>query len=145
MSKKYRLRIPFDSQHVKVSETMLKSERQYSSYVFLSLWAKWSCKNSLLVIYEVQGLFVTLNANGKTSLGKSENLQQPIQMQLSEKQKTSSKSSSTFLKSPSNFEHFQTKHSPHSLCILEIMDCQIRGLINLEKVLFQNTVQEPKC
>ena len=33
-SKEFRLRRPFDSQHAKVSETILKSARQHFSHVF---------------------------------------------------------------------------------------------------------------
>ena len=49
---------------------------------------------------------------------------QPIQMQLSKKQKTFSEVFSAFLKSRLNFEHFRKKDDPHSLCISEIADCQ---------------------
>ena len=43
---------------------------------------------SLLVIFETLGLFVnTLTVDNNSSLCNSENLQQPIQMTLSKKQK----------------------------------------------------------
>ena len=46
---------------------------------------------SLLVIFEILGLFLNiLTADGKYSLGKSDDLWQPIEMQLCNKQKTSS-------------------------------------------------------
>ena len=48
-----------------------------------------SWKISLLVISEILGLFAdTFTADGKYSLDNKENLPQPIQMQLSNKQKT---------------------------------------------------------
>ena len=37
LSKKQRFRIPFESQHVKVSETFLKSARQHFHQIFSSL------------------------------------------------------------------------------------------------------------
>ena len=62
---------------------------------------------SLFVICELLGLFVnTLTANDKYSLRDSQNLPQPIQMQLSKKQKRLSKFFATFLKSKSNVQHF---------------------------------------
>ena len=46
-------------------------------------------------------------------------------MQLSKKQKTLSQFSAAFLKSASNFEHFEKKESEtHSLCISEVTDCE---------------------
>ena len=48
-------------------------------------------------------------------------------MQLSKKQKTLSEFLDLFLKSTSNFEHFETKYDPHSLCISEITDCERCG------------------
>ena len=66
------------------------------------------CEISLLVIWEILGLFVnTLTADGKYSLCNRENLPQPIQMQLSKKQRTFSELFASFLKSTSNFKHFE--------------------------------------
>ena len=56
------------------------------------------------------GLFLnTLAADEKCPLLKRENLTVPIQMQLSQKQKTFSPFFASFLKSRSNFEHFDKK------------------------------------
>ena len=58
---------------------------------------------SLLVISKSLGLFAnTLTADGKYSVCKSENLPQPIQNQLSKKQKTFSTFFTAILKSTSN-------------------------------------------
>ena len=43
-------------------------------------------------------------------------------MQLSKKQKTFSGFSARFMKSISNFEHFEKNDDTHSWCISEIMD-----------------------
>ena len=48
-------------------------------------------------------------------------------MQLSKKLKTYSQFFFSFLKSSSNFEHFEKKDDIHSQCIYEIIDCQIYG------------------
>ena len=44
---------------------------------------------SLIIIFEILGLFViTMTADDRNSLCTRENVRQPIQMQLSKKQKT---------------------------------------------------------
>ena len=60
MLKKPRVRTLMDSQHVKVSETMLKSTRQYFRYIVWSLWKKISSKNSFLEVSEILRLFVNI-------------------------------------------------------------------------------------
>ena len=46
----------------------------------------------------------------------------PIQMQLSQKQKTFSQFLAAFLKCRISFELFQKDHYPHCFCISEITD-----------------------
>ena len=46
------------------------------------------------------------------------------------KQKNISEFFALFLKSTSNFEHFENKHDPNSLFISEITECKMRGQIN---------------
>ena len=60
MPKKPRVRTLMDSQHVKGSETLLKSARQYFCHIFWSLWKNMSSKNSLLVVSEILRLFVNI-------------------------------------------------------------------------------------
>ena len=60
MPKKIRVRNLMDSQHVKVSERLLKSARQYFCHIFWSLWKNMSSKNSLLVVSEILRLFVNI-------------------------------------------------------------------------------------
>ena len=45
---------------------------------------------------------------------------QPIQMQLSKEKNSFSQCFSTLLELRLNFEHFEKKDHPHSLCISEI-------------------------
>ena len=72
-------------------------------------------KKSLLVIYKSVRLFVNaLTADDKQYLLNRDNLKQPIQTQLSQKQKTFSEFLSQFLKSILNFTHFSKKDEPHS-------------------------------
>ena len=83
---------------------------------------------SLLVICGILGAHVnTLTVNDKYFLCNSENFLQPIQMQLSKKQKTSSSFFASFQKSTSNIKHFEEKDDPHSLGISEITDWERLG------------------
>ena len=64
----------------------------------------------MLVLCKILGLFVnTLSEDDKYSLFYNDNLLQPIQILLSQKQKTFSQFCSGFLKSTLNFEHFEKK------------------------------------
>ena len=64
----------------------------------------------MLVLCKILGLFLnTLTDDDKYSLLYRDNSTQPIQILLSQKQKTFSEIFSAFLKLTLNFEHFQTK------------------------------------
>ena len=64
----------------------------------------------MLVLCKILRLFFnTLTDDDKYSLLYRDNLAQPIQILLSQKQKTFSQFFSAFLKSTLNFEHFQKK------------------------------------
>ena len=70
------------------------------------------------MIDKILRLFVyTLTVNDKRYLLNRDNLTQPIQMQLSEKQKTFSEFFFSFLTSILNFKHLPKKDVPLSLCI----------------------------
>ena len=61
----------------------------------------------MLVLWKILGVFVnTLTDNDKYSRLYRDNLMQPIQMLLSQKQKTFSELYSAFLKRTLNFAHF---------------------------------------
>ena len=67
---------------------------------------------SLLVKFEIRGLFInTLTVNHDYSVRNTESLPQPIQMQLSKKQKSFCKFLPPFLQPRSNFENFEKKMS----------------------------------
>ena len=75
----------------------------------------------MLVLCKILGLFVsTLTDDEKYSFLDRDNLTQPIQILLSQKQNTFSQLSSKILKSALNFAHFQKKDDPHSRCISQI-------------------------
>ena len=64
----------------------------------------------MLVLCKISALFLnTLTDDDKYSLPYGDILTQPIQILLSQKQKTFSQFRSAFLKSTLNFEHFQKK------------------------------------
>ena len=69
----------------------------------------------LLVIHKILRLFVnTLTVNDKHYLLNRDNLTEPVQMQLSEKQKLFLDFFFAFLKSILNFKHLPTKDDPLS-------------------------------
>ena len=75
----------------------------------------------MLVLCKFLRLLVkTLTDDEKYSLLYRENLTQPIQILLSQKQKSFSEFFSAFLKSTLNFAHFQKKVDPHSPCSSKI-------------------------
>ena len=64
----------------------------------------------MLMLCKISVLFLnTLTDDDKYSLVYRDNLTQPIQILLSQKQKTFSEFFSAFLKSTLNFEHFREK------------------------------------
>ena len=70
---------------------------------------------SPLVLGKILGVFVkTLTAGDMYPVQGCENLQLPIQMQLSEKPKTFSEFFILFVESTSKFKHFEKKHDGHS-------------------------------
>ena len=68
-----------------------------------------------------------MSADGKYSLLNRHNLTQPIQMQLSRKQKNFSKYFCLFLKSNLNFWIFSKKDDSHSWGIFKITESEKQG------------------
>ena len=101
-----RFRRPVHKQHGKRAQTLLKSESLNLYHIYWSLLKKLSWKKSLLLTCQNFGLLVnTLAADDKYPVLNRDNLTIPIQMQLSQKQKTFSQFFAVFLKSRLNFEH----------------------------------------
>ena len=63
-----------------------------------------------------------MTADERNSLQNRKTLRQPIQLQLSKKQKKFSEFFAAYLKCTSNFEHFEEKDDPDTLCVSEIRD-----------------------
>ena len=132
MSKESRFSTPQDSQLVKGSQTLLKSSRQQFYYLCSSLWENFSCKKSFLVIFEILRPFVNAwTPDEKCFPGNRENLRKTIQMKLSDKLKNFSELFTALLKCQFNQQHFEKKYESHSLCVSEIIDCEIRADINV--------------
>ena len=87
-----------------------------------------NCKKSFLVICKILRPFVNiLKSVDKYSPPIREYLMQPIQIKLSQKQKTFPQLFSAFSKFKLNFEHFQHKDDPHSAFISEATVCEKCG------------------
>ena len=115
--KKHRFGTRSYSQNVKVCQVLAKSPWESFYHVFSSFWGKLIWKLFPLVLGKILGVFVkTLTADGKYPVQYCENLQLPIQMQLSEKRKTFSPFFFffQFLEYSSNFKHFELKDDGHS-------------------------------
>ena len=100
----------------------------------------------MLVLCKILRLFVkTLTDDDKYSLPYRDNLTQPIQILLSEKQKTFSEFFCPFLKSTLNFAQFETKDYPHSRCISEITVSKKGDSINVCKIPFKMSLPQKTC
>ena len=103
-------------------------------------------KKSLLLTCQILGLLVhTLAANGKNPLPNREILMMPIQMQLTQKQKTFSEFFAEFLKSRLNFEHFEDKADPHKFWISEITDSENMVRYISKKSRFRGCFDKQHC
>ena len=88
MSKTACFRGPFDKQHGKRAQALLKSTLQHLDDIHLSLPRKLSWKKSLLLTGHILGLLVnTLASNEKYPGLNRDNLMILIKMQLSQKQR----------------------------------------------------------
>ena len=97
----------------------------------------------MLVHCKFLRLFVeTLADDEKYSLLYRDHLMQPIQILLSEKQKTFAELFSAFLKSTLNFANFQKKDDPHSRCSSQITASEKDDSINLCKIPFKRSLPQ---
>ena len=125
MSKKPRFREPFDKLHFKGAQAVLKSSSQHLYAIDSSLPSQYTWKKSLLLTCQILGLLVnTLTADEKYPVLNRDKLTIPIQMQLSQKQKTFPQFFAAFFKSGGNFERLEKKDEPYSFCISEITDSE---------------------
>ena len=128
MSKTSRFKGYFGKQYDKRAQTLLKCQGQLLYHICRSLLRQLTCKKCVLVTCKISSFFPnTLSGDRKYSLLKGDNLTQPIQMQLSRKQKTFCEFFSAFLKSSLNFVLFQEKDDPHGRGISKITDSEKCG------------------
>ena len=82
-----------------------------------------SSKKPLLLTCQILGVLLnTLATNERYPVLNRDNLTTPIQMILSQKQKTFSQFCAMFLKSRLNFEHFKKEDDPNRICITGYTD-----------------------
>ena len=125
MSKTALFRGPFDKQHGKRAQALLKSTLQHLDDIHHSQPRELSWKKSLLLTCKILGLLVnTLAADKKYPALNRQNLTIPIQMYFYQKQNTLFQVSATFLKSQLNFEYFEKKDDPHRFYISQITDSE---------------------
>ena len=97
----------------------------------------------MLVLCKSLRLFVkTLTDDEKYCLLYRDNLSQPFQILLSQKQKTFSQLFSAFLKSTLNYAHFQKKDDPHSWCVYQITVSEKGDSINICKLPFKRSLPQ---
>ena len=106
MSNKSCFRGCFYKQYGKCAQALLKSASQHRDHIHRSLTGKLSWKKSLLLACQILGLLVnTLAADEKYLVLHRDNSTIPIEMQLSQKQKTFSQFIAAFLKCRFIFKH----------------------------------------
>ena len=121
MCKKSRFRGPFAKQHGARAQPLLNSASQHLDHIHRSLPRKLSWKKSLLLTCQILGLLVnTLAADEMYPLLKRDNLTVPIQLQLSQKQKTFSLFFPAFFRYRFNSQYFGNNDDPHRFCNFEI-------------------------
>ena len=141
-----RLKTLFDSQHVKRFQTLVKPSWEHFYQIFSSLWGEIIWKTSPWFKFGIIGLFAnTWTAHYKYPVPDCGNLLFPIQIQLSEKQKSFSLLFIPLMESPPNFEHFEKKEDPHSKCISEISDRPMLGHATNYSAPSQNIVRQSTC
>ena len=92
------------------AQVMLKSTPQHFYHIDWSWQNQLSWKKSLLLPLKILALLVsTSTADEKYPVLNRDNLTIPIQMELSQKEKTFSEISDSFLNSILNFKHFEQK------------------------------------
>ena len=97
----------------------------------------------MLVLCKILSLFVnTLTDDDKYCLLYRDNLTQPIQILLSQKQNNFSQFFSAFLKFALNFEHSRKKDDPHSRCISQISVSEKGDQINVCKIRFKTSLAQ---
>ena len=97
----------------------------------------------MLVLCKILRLFVCILTDDEGySLLYRDNLTQPIQVLLPQKQKTFSQFFSAFFKYTLNFERSGKKDDPHSRCISEITVSEKGDSLNVCKIPFKRSLPQ---
>ena len=125
------------NQCVDWKQTLVKSSQEQFFPIVLFSGVEFSWKTYLLVTSEILGLiFDILTVDNKYSCYKNEKSQQVIQMQLSKKTKDFLSFFIAFLKSASNFQHFEKEDQIQSSTISDIIDSERSSYLNTLKAMF---------
>ena len=123
MPKQSCFRGPFEKQHGKRAQALLKSASEHFYHIHWSLPSQFSQKKSLLLTCQISGLLINkLDSDDRYPVLNRDNLTIVGQMQLPQKQKTFSQFSAAFFKSRFNFKYFEKKDGARRFCISEITD-----------------------
>ena len=123
MSKTSSFRGTIDKQNGRRAQALLKSASQHLYHLHYSLTSQLTSKRCLFLTCTILGrLLNTLAADEKYPVLNRDNSTIPIQMQLSQKQKTFSQLLVAFSKSRLNLECFETKDDSHRFRISKITD-----------------------
>ena len=125
MPKKCCLGEPFEKQHGKRTQALLKSAPQHIYRIHWSLPSRRSWKKSLLLTWKILVLlFNTMAADELYPVLNRKNLTIPIKKQLSLKRNTFCEFWAAFLKSWLSFKYFGKRDDPCRFCISEITDSE---------------------
>ena len=125
MSKKACFRGPFNKQHGRRAQALLKFASHHLYHIHWSLPSQLSWKKSLWLTCIFLGLLVnTLAADEKYPVLNRDNLTIPIQMQLSLRQETLSQVFSAILKFTLCSQYFEKKDYPQRSFICNIKDSE---------------------
>ena len=123
MSKKSCFRGSFEKQHGKRARARFRSASPGLYHIHRPLSSQLSWKKPLFLTCQILGLLVsTLATDEKCRVVKRDKVTIPIQMQLSQKQKTFSQFSAAFFKSSGNPECLEKKDDSYNFFISEITD-----------------------
>ena len=146
MSKRPSFMQRFGSQHDNGSQTLLRSARNQMHTTLPLILDKRRRKRLVLVRSEVVGQFVnTLTADYQYSGKNPENLWQQVSRQISRKVNAFSEFFFTFVKSTLNLQYFEQKDQSQSLSITEIINCETRSYLNVQKAIFHATIRQITC
>ena len=138
-------RIPFETQSVHESQTLLNSAGHHRYPNFAVIQHILKQKTSLFVRPKIIRVFgkalATDHMNSRHNWGK---LPQHVKTPLSQKEKTFFRIFIAFLQSPQNFAHFEKKAQLYSLNSWEVIDSKKCRSLNAQNLLFQNTLPQSK-